>query len=90
MHLAGKIVLFDHIDTMFTYLNLETEFFKDANAAMIEGIRKYVKWMDFILDSLLNWYENFLMNTEINSNIKNLNGEISYGNKKIGLQFFCM
>ena len=41
--LDGQIVLFDHIDTAFTYLNPETELFKVVNVPMIEGIREYVE-----------------------------------------------
>ena len=36
-----KIVLFDRIDTAFTYLNKETELFKVVNVPMIDDLRKY-------------------------------------------------
>ena len=41
--LAGQIVLFDRIDTAFTYLNPETELFKVVNVPMMEDIREYVE-----------------------------------------------
>ena len=41
--LDGKIVLFDHIDTAFTYLNPKTELFKVVNVPMIDGIKEYVE-----------------------------------------------
>ena len=39
--LDGQIVLYDHIDTAFTYLNPETELFKVVNVPLIDGIREY-------------------------------------------------
>ncbi|MDE6004609.1 MAG: chloramphenicol acetyltransferase [Oscillospiraceae bacterium] len=41
--LDGKIVLFDKIDTAFTYLNPETELFKVVNVPMTDTIQDYVK-----------------------------------------------
>lgn len=41
--LDGKIVLFDKIDTAFTYLNQETELFKVVNVPMQDTIEEYVK-----------------------------------------------
>ena len=41
--LDSQVVLFDHIDTAFTYLNPETELFKVVNVPMIEDIKAYVK-----------------------------------------------
>lgn len=41
--LDGQIVLFDRIDTAFTYLNPETELFKVVNVPMIEGMKEYVE-----------------------------------------------
>ena len=41
--LDGQIVLFDRIDTAFTYLNPETELFKVVNVPMIDGIKEYVE-----------------------------------------------
>ena len=40
--LDSKIVLFDRIDTAFTYLNPDTELFKVVNVPMIEGMKEYV------------------------------------------------
>ena len=40
--LDGKVVLFDRIDTAFTYLNPETELFKVVNVPLVEGMRAYV------------------------------------------------
>ena len=40
--LDGKVVLFDKIDTAFTYLNDETGLFKVVNVPMIENIKDYV------------------------------------------------
>ena len=40
--LDGQIVLFDRIDTAFTYLNPDTELFKVVNVPMIEGMKEYV------------------------------------------------
>lgn len=39
--LDGKIVLYDKIDTAFTYLNQETELFKVVNVPMIDDLRAY-------------------------------------------------
>ena len=41
--LDGQIVLFDRIDTAFTYLNPETELFKVVNVPMKENIEEYVE-----------------------------------------------
>lgn len=38
----GKVVLFDRIDTAFTYLNQETELFKVVNVPMMDNIEEYV------------------------------------------------
>lgn len=40
--LDGKIVLFDKIDTAFTYLNKETELFKVVNVPMLDDIKEYI------------------------------------------------
>lgn len=40
--LDGQIVLFDKIDTAFTYLNQETELFKVVNVPMGDNIEDYV------------------------------------------------
>lgn len=39
--LDGEIVLFDKIDTAFTYLNKDTELFKVVNVPMIDDLREY-------------------------------------------------
>ena len=41
--LDGKVVLFDNIDTAFTYLNDETELFKVVNVPMTDNIKDYVE-----------------------------------------------
>ncbi|MBD5548760.1 MAG: chloramphenicol acetyltransferase [Lachnospiraceae bacterium] len=41
--LDDKIVLFDKIDTVFTYLNKETELFKVVNVPMKDNIVEYVE-----------------------------------------------
>jgi chloramphenicol O-acetyltransferase type B len=40
--LDGKVVLFDKIDTAFTYLNQETDLFKVVNVPMMNTIDEYV------------------------------------------------
>ncbi|RZT02626.1 CatA-like O-acetyltransferase [Cuneatibacter caecimuris] len=37
----GKIVLFDKIDTAFTYLDQETELFKVVNVPMLDDLKEY-------------------------------------------------
>lgn len=39
----GKIVLFDRIDTAFTYLDADTELFKVVNVPMQDTLREYVR-----------------------------------------------
>lgn len=41
--LDGKVVLFDRIDTAFTYLNKDTELFKVVNVPMSDNIKEYVE-----------------------------------------------
>ena len=41
--LNGRVVLFDHIDTAFTYLNQETELFKVVNVPLLGSIQEYVE-----------------------------------------------
>lgn len=41
--LDGKVVLFNNIDTAFTYLNAETELFKVVNVPMTDNIKDYVE-----------------------------------------------
>lgn len=40
--LDGKVVLFEKVDTAFTYLNAETELFKVVNVPMLDNIKDYV------------------------------------------------
>ena len=40
--LDGQIVLYDKIDTAFTYLNQETELFKVVNVPMMDSMEEYV------------------------------------------------
>lgn len=37
----GKVVLFDNIDTAFTYLNKKTNLFKVVNVPMMDNLREY-------------------------------------------------
>ena len=39
----GNVVLFDHIDTAFTYLNQDTGLFKVVNAPLRDSIQEYVE-----------------------------------------------
>lgn len=41
--LDGNIVLFDKIDTAFTYLNKDTELFKVVNVPMQDTMKEYVE-----------------------------------------------
>lgn len=41
--LDGQIVLFDKVDTAFTYLNKETELFKVVNVPFVDNINEYCK-----------------------------------------------
>ena len=38
----GKIVLFDKIDTAFTWLNSETELFKVVNVPLTDNLQSYI------------------------------------------------
>ena len=40
--LDGKIVLYEKIDTAFTYLNKETGLFKVVNVPFVDGIKEYI------------------------------------------------
>ena len=62
----GQIVLFDKIDTAFTYLNQETELFKVVNVPMIDDLKEYCEFAETIAkeqkeyiffhsDTLSNW-----------------------------------
>ena len=39
----GKVVLFDKIDTAFTWLNTETELFKVVNVPLTDNLQSYVE-----------------------------------------------
>lgn len=39
----GKVVLFDKIDTAFTYLNKNTGLFKVVNVPLVDGMKEYVE-----------------------------------------------
>ena len=39
----GNVVLFDRINTAFTYLNKGTDLFKVVNVPMIDGLKEYCK-----------------------------------------------
>lgn len=41
--LDGQVVLFDRIDTAFTYLNQETELFKVVNVPFVDNLKDYCK-----------------------------------------------
>ena len=41
--LDGAIVLFDKIDTAFTWLNVETELFKVVNVPLLDNLQSYVE-----------------------------------------------
>ncbi|MDQ0360230.1 chloramphenicol acetyltransferase [Breznakia pachnodae] len=41
--LDGEVVLFDHIDTAFTYMNNETELFKVVNVPLLNTMSEYVE-----------------------------------------------
>ena len=40
--LDGKVILYERVDTAFTYLNKETELFKVVNVPFIDNLREYV------------------------------------------------
>ena len=44
----GQIVLFDKIDTAFTYLNQETGLFKVVNVPMIDDLKEYCEFAETI------------------------------------------
>lgn len=41
--LDGQVVLYDKVDTAFTYLNKETELFKVVNVPFVDNIKEYCK-----------------------------------------------
>ena len=40
----GQVVLYDRIDTAFTYLNKETNLFKVVNVPMADDLKEYCDW----------------------------------------------
>ena len=52
----GKVVLFDKIDTAFTYLNKETNLFKVINVSMLNNIEEYVKVAKKIVESQIEYF----------------------------------
>lgn len=49
----GQIVLYDKIDTAFTYLNQETELFKVVNVPMTDDLKEYCA----LADKLQSFFE---------------------------------
>ena len=47
--LDGKVVLFERIDTAFTYLNKDTELFKVVNVPMMDTMEQYIKLAEKII-----------------------------------------
>lgn len=54
--LDGKIVLFDKIDTAFTYLNKNTELFKVINVPMQDNIHDYIKTAEKIIQEQKEYF----------------------------------
>ena len=52
--LDGRVVLFDHIDTAFTYLNQKTELFKVVNVPLLGSIQEYVQTAEKLLGNRRN------------------------------------
>ncbi len=60
--LDGQIVLFDKIDTAFTYLNKETELFKVVNVPMTDTLEEYVKSAAQIANEQMEYFTGPLSN----------------------------
>lgn len=54
--LDGKVVLFDKIDTAFTYLNKETELFKVVNVPMKDTLDEYVPFASKIAQEQKDYF----------------------------------
>lgn len=54
--LDGAIVLFDKIDTAFTWLNTETELFKVVNVPLTDSLRSYVELAKEIADNQAEYF----------------------------------
>lgn len=52
----GQVVLFDKIDTAFTYLNKDTELFKVVNVPMSDTLEEYVKSATQIADEQKEYF----------------------------------
>lgn len=60
--LDGKVVLFDKIDTAFTYLNKDTELFKVVNVPMADTLEEYVKTATKIANEQKEYFTGPLQN----------------------------
>lgn len=60
--LDGQVVLFDKIDTAFTYLNKDTELFKVVNVPMEDTLEKYVKSATHIANEQKEYFTGALGN----------------------------
>ena len=54
--LEGQVVLFEKIDTAFTYLNKDTELFKVINVPMADTLERYVKSATQIADEQKEYF----------------------------------
>ena len=54
--LDGQVVLFDKIDTAFTYLNKETELFKVVNVPMTDTLEEYVNYASQIANEQKEYF----------------------------------
>lgn len=52
----GQVLLFDKIDTAFTYLNKDTELFKVVNVSMADTLEEYVKSATQIADEQKEYF----------------------------------
>lgn len=62
----GQIVLFDKIDTAFTYLNQETELFKVVNVPMIDDLKEYCEFAETIAKEQKEYFTGPLGNDVFN------------------------
>lgn len=54
--LDGKVVLFDRIDTAFTYLNQDTELFKVVNVPMQDTLQEYVVFAKKMAEEQIEYF----------------------------------
>lgn len=52
----GEVVLYDRIDTAFTYLNRETELFKVVNVPMCDTLKEYVTTASEITEAQTSYF----------------------------------